>query len=67
MPLPRKIKSARHRQRVKSDLVELTQVPDIIYYYKKDVLFVIAEPEPATSRYSKLTSQDWAKFKKAWG
>lgn len=43
------------------------QTPDVIFYYKKDVHAVISEPEPATSRYSKLNSQDWAKFRNAWG
>lgn len=38
------------------------QAPDAIFYYKKDVLAVISKPEPATSRYSKLRSQDWEKF-----
>lgn len=34
------------------------QTVDLISYYRKDVHAVISEPEPATSRFSKLTLQD---------
>lgn len=43
------------------------QTPDVIFYCKKDIHAVISEPKPATSRYSKLSSQDWAKFRNNWG
>lgn len=39
------------------------QTVDLIFYYRKDVHAVISEPEPATSRFSKLTLQDWVKFR----
>lgn len=41
------------------------QIPDVTFYFRKDVHDVISEPEPITSRYSKLTCQDWVTFRNA--
>lgn len=41
------------------------RTPDVIFYYKKDVHAVISEPEPATSRSSRLNIQDWERFTNA--
>ena len=38
------------------------QVSDVIYYFNSDVKAIIAEPEPSTSRSSKLSDEDWDKF-----
>ena len=35
---------------------------DIIFYYIKDVLKVISEPEPLNSRHTRLTHTDWDCF-----
>ena len=35
---------------------------DIIFYYIKDVLKVISEPEPLNSRHTRLTHSDWDCF-----
>ncbi|KAK0152137.1 hypothetical protein N1851_006503 [Merluccius polli] len=38
------------------------QVSDVIYYFNSDVKAIIAEPEPSTSRSSKLSDEDWDTF-----
>ena len=55
------------RQTGNKNLFMWPQTPDAIFYLKKDVQSVISEPEPATSRCSKLSSNDWEKFKNSWG
>lgn len=55
------------RQSDDKNLFLWPQTPDITFYFRKDVYAVISEPEPATSRFAKLTCQDWAVFRNAWG
>ncbi|KAI4829042.1 hypothetical protein KUCAC02_023105 [Chaenocephalus aceratus] len=38
------------------------QNPDVIYYFQSDVKTLISEPEPSSSRSSKLSAEDWDKF-----
>lgn len=42
-------------------------MPCISHYFKHDIQSVISEPEPATSRWSKLRNNDWEKFQSSWG
>ena len=55
------------RQSDEKNVFMWPQIADIIFYNKKDVQAVISEPEPANSRYSQLSIQDWATFRTAWG
>ncbi|KAK1906770.1 Protein U3, partial [Dissostichus eleginoides] len=47
------------RQSGDKNLFMWPQTPDVIFYFRKDIHAAISEPEPATSRFSKLTCQDW--------
>ena len=38
------------------------QIPDVIFYFQSDVKAVISEPEPSTSRSSRLSAEDWERF-----
>ncbi|KAK1898505.1 putative ABC transporter ATP-binding protein YfmR [Dissostichus eleginoides] len=43
------------RQSGDKNLFMWPQTPDVIFYFRKDIHAAISEPEPATSRFSKLT------------
>jgi len=55
------------RQSGDKNLFLWPQTLDVTFYFRKDIHAVISEPEPATSRFSKLTCQDWVTFTNAWG
>ena len=61
------VKVSSMQQSGEKNLFMWPQIPDVIFYLEKDVHAVISEPEPATSRYSKLSTQDWEKLRKVWG
>ncbi|KAK1875721.1 Isopentenyl phosphate kinase [Dissostichus eleginoides] len=54
------------RQSGDKNLFMWPQTPDVIFYFRKDIHAAISDPEPATSRFSKLTCQDWVKFRNTW-
>ncbi|XP_063737744.1 uncharacterized protein LOC134863258 isoform X1 [Eleginops maclovinus] len=38
------------------------QIRDVVFYFQTDVIAVISEPEPSTSRSSRLSLEDWERF-----
>lgn len=55
------------RQSGEKNLFMWPETVDAIFYFKQDIQSVISEPEPATSRWSKLSNEDWEKFQSSWG
>lgn len=38
------------------------QTRDVLFYFQSDIIAGISEPEPSTSRSSRLSSEDWERF-----
>lgn len=50
------------RQMGKKNTFTWPEVSDVIFYFQSDVKAIISEPEPSTSRSSRLLDEDWDKF-----